>query len=271
MSSAEIAPHADPVLAADDIVAGYGDEPVIKGVSLRVGAGEVFAIVGPNGAGKSTLLKALLGLVRVRSGEVRLHGDPITNFPLETLARRGIGYVPQSQDVFDTLRVSENLQIGGVLLDRRLRAQRAEAVLEVFPQLKRNLRQYAGTLSGGERKMVAIARVLMPDPIALLLDEPTAGLAPELSRVVLEEQVGLLAGLGKAVLIVEQKAQAALKVAHSASVLVSGLVALAGTGQQVLDDAVVAELFLGGAAGVGSQSGPDLVGRSSLPGEADAP
>ncbi len=234
------------ILEVDNVVAGYSEEPIIKGVSLTVGAGEVSAIVGPNGAGKSTLLKAVLGLVRVRSGSVRLHGEDITNHQLELLARRGVGYVPQSEDVFDTLRVSENLEIGGVMLDRVLRAERVEAVLEIFPQMKRNLRQFAGTLSGGQRKMVAFARVLMPDPVALLLDEPTAGLSPDLSRVVLEDQVGLLAGLGKAVLIVEQKAQAALKVAHSASVLVGGLVALSGTGQQVLDDAAVAELFLGG-------------------------
>ena len=240
--------HQDPILVVDGVVAGYGDEPVIKGVSLSVGGGEVSAIVGPNGAGKSTLLKAILGLVRVRKGSVRLHGRDITNHQLEMLARKGVGYVPQSDDVFDTLRVSENLEMGGVLLDRRLRAERVEIVLEIFPQLKRNLRQYAGTLSGGERKMVAIARVLMPDPVVLLLDEPTAGLAPELSRIVLEDQVGLLAQLGKAVVIVEQKAQAALKVAHTASVLVGGLVALSGTGQQVLDAAVVAELFLGGKA-----------------------
>jgi branched-chain amino acid transport system ATP-binding protein len=258
MSSAESGRAAEPVLVAHDVVAGYGDEPVVKGVSLEVRAGEVVAIVGPNGAGKSTLLKACLGLVRVRSGEVRLHGQPITNFALENLARRGIGYVPQSEDVFDTLKVSENLQIGGVMLDRRQRAERVEAVLEIFPQLKRNLRQYAGTLSGGERKMVAVARVLVPNPIALLLDEPTAGLAPELSRMVLEDQVGLLASLGKAVLIVEQKAQAALKVADTASVLVGGQVALTGTGEEVLNDAGVAELFLGGTAGAGSQAGTKL-------------
>jgi len=239
----------EPILEVQGIVAGYGEEPVIKGVSLRVGGGEVSAIVGPNGAGKSTLLKAILGLVRVRTGSVHLHGRDITNHPLEMLARRGVGYVPQSEDVFDTLRVSENLEIGGVMLDRRVRAERVESVLEIFPQMKRNLRQFAGTLSGGERKMVAFARVLMPDPVALLLDEPTAGLAPELSRAVLEDQVGLLAELGKAVLIVEQKAQAALNVAHVASVLVGGLVALSGTGREVLDDAVVAELFLGGTAG----------------------
>jgi len=236
------------VLVVDDVVAGYGEEPVVKGVSLTVSRGEVCAIVGPNGAGKSTLLKAILGLVRVRQGSVRLYGVDITNHPLEALARQGVGYVPQSDDVFDTLRVSENLELGGVILERRLRAERVEVVLEIFPQLKKNLRQYAGTLSGGERKMVAVARVLVADPLALLLDEPTAGLAPELSRIVLEQQVGLLAGLGKAVLIVEQKAQAALKVAHSASVLVGGRVARTGTGEQVLADDAVAALFLGGHA-----------------------
>jgi ABC-type branched-subunit amino acid transport system ATPase component len=252
MSSASAFTGGDPALVADGVVAGYGEEPVVKGVSLGVAAGEIFVIVGPNGAGKSTLLKAMLGLVRVRQGEVRLHGKPITNHRLEDLARQGIGYVPQSDDVFDTLKISENLAMGGVSLSRSLRAERLDAVLEVFPELKSRLDQYAGTLSGGQRKMVAIARMLMPDPVALLLDEPSAGLSPDLSRIVLEEQVGLLAGLGKAILIVEQKAQAALQIAHHAAVLVGGLVAITGSGQQVLHDARVGELFLGSRAAEGT-------------------
>ncbi len=233
-------------LAAEHVVAGYGEAPVIKDVSLEVSGGQVYTIVGPNGAGKSTLLKALLGIVRVREGRVVLNGQEITNRPLEHLAHLGVGYVPQSDDVFDTLRVHENLEMGGYILDAKRRAERIEVVLEIFPALKSMLQRYAGTLSGGERKMVAVARVLMPDPTALFLDEPTAGLSPELTRRVLEEQVRVLADLGKAVLIVEQKAEAALKIADHAMVLVTGTVALEGSGQEMRENPEVTEIFLGG-------------------------
>ena len=247
MSSANAQGSLPPVLLqAQGLVAGYGGAPVIEGVSVAVRAGEVLAVVGPNGAGKSTLLKAMLGIVHVHGGSVHLGGRDITSVALEDLARMGIGYVPQGEDVFDTLRVQENLEMGGFILGRRERATRVAAVLDVFPQLRGLMSRYAGTLSGGERKMVAVARVLMPDPQALLLDEPTAGLSPELTRHVLEEQVRLLAGLGKAVVIVEQKAEAALRVADAAVVLVAGRVALRGTGLEILQNPEVGEIFLRG-------------------------
>ncbi len=238
---------AGPALQCDRVVAGYGDAPVVREVSLTAAPGRVLCVVGPNGAGKSTLLRALLGLVRVRQGTVTLGGKDVTNKPLEELARSGIGYVPQGEDVFDTLRVTENLDMGGFILSRAERQARMDAVLDIFPALRRLTRRYAGTLSGGERKMVALARVLMSDPDVLLLDEPTAGLAAELTRMVLEEQVRLLAGLGKAVLLVEQKAEAALSVADDAAVLVNGQIALTGTGAEVLANEDVGEIFLGGA------------------------
>lgn len=240
---------AGPGLACEDVVAGYGEVPVLRGISLSAGSGRVLAVVGPNGAGKSTLLRALLGLVRVRQGRVTLGGRDVTNQPLEELARRGVGYVPQGEDVFDTLRVVENLGMGGFILGRKARQARVEAVLEIFPPLRKLTRRYAGTLSGGERKMVALARVLMSDPAVLLLDEPTAGLAGELTTMVLEQQVRLLAELGKAVVLVEQKAEAALKVADDAAVLVSGQIALAGSGEDILRNEHVAEIFLGGHTG----------------------
>jgi ABC-type branched-subunit amino acid transport system ATPase component len=248
MSSVNGSPGpAGPSLQCEGLVAGYGDAPVLRGVSLSASAGRVLCVVGPNGAGKSTLLRALLGLVRVRSGRVLLGGTDVTNKPLEELARNGIGYVPQGEDVFDTLRVTENLDMGGFILSRAARQERADAVLEIFPALRRLTRRYAGTLSGGERKMVALARVLMSDPAVLLLDEPTAGLAAELTRMVLEEQVRLLADIGKAVLLVEQKAEAALSVADDAAVLVNGEIALVGSGAEVLANEDVGEIFLGGA------------------------
>lgn len=265
---------AGPSLQCEGVVAGYGDAPVLHGVSLTAAAGRVLCVVGPNGAGKSTLLRALLGLVRVREGRVRLGGVDVTNKPLEELARTGIGYVPQGEDVFDTLRVTENLDMGGFILSRAARQARIDAVLDVFPALRRLTRRYAGTLSGGERKMVALARVLMSDPAVLLLDEPTAGLAAELTRMVLEEQVRLLAGLGKAVLLVEQKAEAALTVADDAAVLVNGEIALTGTGAEVLANEDVGEIFLGGTgrnkgwaqgmwAGTGTASGDGTGGDAA--------
>ena len=236
-----------PDLVCEGVVAGYTDAPVLRGISLTASGGRVLAVVGPNGAGKSTLLKSVLGLVRVRQGRVLLGGKDITNQPLEELARHGVGYVPQGEDVFDTLRVIENLNMGGFTLSRSERQARIDAVLEIFPVLRRHLRRYAGTLSGGERKMVALARVLIPDPAVLLLDEPTVGLTAELTTKVLEDQVRLLADLGKAVMLVEQKAEAALKVADDAAVLVGGEIALSGSGQEILADKHVGEIFLGGA------------------------
>ncbi len=252
MSSDEAPAAVGRQLICEDLVAGYGDAPVVKGISLTATAGRVLCVVGPNGAGKSTLLKALLGLVRVRSGRVMLDGTDVTNKPLEELARNGIGYVPQGEDVFDTLRVTENLDMGGFILSRAERQSRIDAVLEIFPALRKLTRRYAGTLSGGERKMVALARVLMSDPAVLLLDEPTAGLAAELTRMVLQQQVRLLAEIGKAVILVEQKAEAALTVADDAAVLVGGEIALAGTGPEILANEDVAEIFLGGARRAGS-------------------
>jgi ABC-type branched-subunit amino acid transport system ATPase component len=246
MSSDEAPAARARQLVCEEIVAGYGDAPVIRGISLTATAGRVLCVVGPNGAGKSTLFRALLGLIRVRSGRVLLDGKDVTNSPLEELARNGIGYVPQGDDVFDTLRVTENLDMGGFTLNRSQRQARMDEVLDIFPALRRLTRRYAGTLSGGERKMVALARVLMSDPAVLLLDEPTAGLAAELTRMVLQDQIRMLADLGKAVLLVEQKAEAALTVADDAAVLVGGEIALAGTGAEILANSRVTEIFLGG-------------------------
>ena len=237
-------------LRCEEVVAGYGDAPVLRGISLRASASRVLAVVGPNGAGKSTLLRAFLGLVRVRQGRIMLGDREITNRPLEELARSGVGYVPQGDDVFDSLRVIENLYMGGFTLPRERQQERVDAVMEIFPALKRLSRRFAGSLSGGERKMVAISRVLMPDPSVLLLDEPTAGLSVELTQMVLETQVGLLAELGKAVLLVEQKAEAALKVAHDAAVLVDGKIVLSGHGLDILHNERVGEIFLGRRVGL---------------------
>ncbi|MGA9775529.1 MAG: ABC transporter ATP-binding protein [Candidatus Dormiibacterota bacterium] len=252
MSSAEAL-----ALEVRDLVAGYGDYPVVDGVSLKVPQGKVVAVAGPNGAGKSTLLKAILGLVRVLSGTVLLGGEDVTGVALEKLARLGVGYVPQLDDVFDSLKVIENLEMGGYLCDRVERQRRIESVLEVFPVLRSKLHRYAETLSGGERKMTAIARVLMLDPKVLVLDEPTASLSPEMSRVVLEEQVRPLSRMGKSVLLVEQKAVAALEVADWACLMVRGKVEVSAPAAEVLGDPNMREIFLGRST---SQAAAEVAG-----------
>ena len=247
MSSAEEQKPAL-ALAIRGITAGYGGPPIVTNLSMDVARGQVVAVVGPNGAGKSTLLKAILGIARVEAGRVELNGADVTGLPLEKLARLGIGYVPQVDDVFDGLRVRENLDMGGYLFSKRERAERMERALTVFPQLRPRLNRYVETMSGGERKMTAIARVLMLDPSVLILDEPTAGLSPELSKAVLETQVRALGDLGKAVLLVEQKAVAALGISDWAYMLVRGEVVMSADAQEVLAKPDMREIFLGAAA-----------------------
>ncbi len=230
------------------LTAGYGDIRVIHDVDVEVTSGTMSVVVGPNGAGKSTLLKGILGLTRVFEGEVELNGQSVTGKPLEQLAKAGIAYVPQVDDVFDTLRVRENLEMGGFLLDKATRQERIDEVLEVFPDLRRKTRRFVGSMSGGERKMTAFGRALMLAPKVMVLDEPTAGLSPALTQVVLAEQARVLADRGKAVLVVEQKAKAALELADWAYVMVQGRVAMSASGREVLDHPDMAEVFLGGGA-----------------------
>jgi ABC-type branched-subunit amino acid transport system ATPase component len=237
-----------PALATRELTAGYGDVPVVRGVDLAVREGQLVAVVGPNGAGKSTLLKAILGLAQVMGGRVLADGHDITGRSLDQLVRLGIGYVPQVDDVFDPLKVSENLNMGGYLLGKADRIARMEEVLTIFPALRSRLSRYVGTMSGGERKMTAIARALMLSPRVLVLDEPTAGLSAVLTESVLADQVRALADRGHAVLLVEQKAQAALRLAHTASVLVQGQVVMSAPAAEVLASREMAEVFLGGQA-----------------------
>jgi ABC-type branched-subunit amino acid transport system ATPase component len=233
-------------LATSGLVAGYGDIPVLHKVDVAVREGQFVTVVGPNGAGKSTLLKAILGLAKIIDGRVQAQGRDITGARLERLVRLGIGYVPQVDDAFDPLTVRENLSMGGYLLPKAERTQRMEQVLEIFPPLRARLGRHVATLSGGERKMTAIARALMLAPKVLVLDEPTAGLSPALTEQVLTEQVRALADRGHAILLVEQKAQAALKLADRAYVLVRGEVVMAAAAAEVLASPDMAEVFLGG-------------------------
>jgi branched-chain amino acid transport system ATP-binding protein len=244
-----------PSLRAAHITSGYGGVPVIRDVSLAVGPGEIVAIIGPNGAGKSTLLKSLVGILRVTEGKILLGDREVTNHPPEELARRGVGYVPQVNDIFEPLTVLENLEMGGYLLSNAQIRARVSEVGDVFPLLPPLLKRRADKLSGGERKMLAIARVLMLDPKVLILDEPTANLSPKLADSLLSEHVKRLAGAGKAVLLVEQRARAALKIADWTSVLVSGQTRLEGRPDELLRREDFEELFLG--AGTNAPVSPE--------------
>jgi ABC-type branched-subunit amino acid transport system ATPase component len=232
-------------LEVDDLYAGYGDDSVIRGVSVSVREGELVAILGPNGAGKSTLLKALMGIASVHRGRIRFQGVDVTGHPEYRLARLGIGYVPQIKDVFDSLTVLENLQMGGYLLDRHKVAERVEETILVFPQLGVLLKKSASRISGGERKMVAIGRVLMLKPKLLVLDEPTASLSARLAESLLEDHMTRLVQGGTSILLVEQRARAALKVANYAYIMVGGELAIAGEGAVLLAEDEVRQRFLG--------------------------
>ncbi len=254
-SPAERRLRTRPYLVAAGVTSGYGAVPVIREMSLGVGAGEIVAVIGPNGAGKSTFLKALVGILRVSQGTVRLGEDDVTNLPPEDLARRGVGYVPQVGDIFEPLTVAENLEMGGYLLTPSAIPERIAQVCAVFPALGAMLRRRAEKLSGGERKMLAIARVLMLDPRVLILDEPTANLSPQIADTLLRERVRALAGLGKAVLLVEQRARAAMQIADWTMVMVSGTTRLEGHPEDLLGRSDFEALFLG-ARGTPPESAP---------------
>jgi ABC-type branched-subunit amino acid transport system ATPase component len=230
------------------LTAGYQGSPVVHEVSISVAPGEVVSIVGPNGSGKSTLLKSIVGLVEIYSGQVLIGGRDVTGWPSENVARIGVGYVPQIDDVFAPLTVRENLEMGGYLLKAREVAGRVEHVLEVFPQLSRMVGRRAGKLSGGERKMLAMGRALMLHPALVVLDEPTANLAPKIASTVLKEHVRQLAATGASVLVVEQRARAVLEISDRTYVLGGGQLRMEGTPAELSTSSEFVESFLGGGS-----------------------
>jgi ABC-type branched-subunit amino acid transport system ATPase component len=223
---------------------------VLTGIDLTVARQEVVAVIGPNGAGKSTLLKTVLGMIAPIEGRITLAGALISGLRTDQIARKGVGYVPQVKDVFETLTVRENLEMGGYVLRRSQVEPRAQEVLELYPALAAMRDRYAGYLSGGERKMLAMGRVLMTRPSLLVLDEPTAGLSPQLAHELLHTHVGRLASTGVAILLVEQHAREALAISDRAYVLAAGQVALADRADTLLARPDIHEIFLGRSAAV---------------------
>ena len=236
--------ESDPLMQVDDVVAGYlPGVDILNGCSLELHPGEVIGIIGPNGAGKSTLLKAVFGLVDIRSGTVRLGNEDITGLRPHELVSRGIGFVPQSENVFPRLTIQENLEMG-VFQKPASFEPRFEVVAELFPLLAERRDQRADGLSGGQRQMVAIGRALMMDPQVVLLDEPSAGLSPAYQDQVFE-QVSRIAQHGVSLIMVEQNARRCLEICDRGYVLDQGTNAYTGTGQQLLDDPKVVSLYLG--------------------------
>jgi branched-chain amino acid transport system ATP-binding protein len=232
------------LLAVKDLVAGYAaDAPIVRGVSLAVDEGEIVALIGLNGAGKSTLLKALAGVAATFAGDVRLAGKTIRGAPAHALSALGVGFVPQTGNIFTTLSVEENLRIGGHLLGSNLRP-RLERAYAQFPDLSRLRRRPGSALSGGQRQMLAIARALMCDPRLMLLDEPSAGLAPLALRGVFDD-IRRIARAGVAVLMVEQNVKAALGIADRGLLMVHGLIAHGAPAAELAADPALGRAYLG--------------------------
>ena len=235
--------EAKKVLELSDIHAGYGDTDILHGINMHVCDDEVVVVIGPNGAGKSTAVKAILGLLNIRKGDVLLNDQVITGTPPEKVINQRVSYVPQTHNVFVSLTVQENLEMGAWTVPEGMN-DRIERMYEMFPDLAEKRRQAAGSLSGGQRQMVAMAKALMVDPEVLLLDEPTAGLSP-LYRSVIFAAVQSIKDNGVPVLMVEQNAKQALGVADRGYVLVDGSNRHTGTGQELREDPEVARMFLG--------------------------
>jgi branched-chain amino acid transport system ATP-binding protein len=234
-----------PLLSVDALEVGYGEAPVLKGVSLRVDAGDVVALVGPNGAGKTTLMNTVSGLLRPTAGSVRLDGADLTALRPEAVVASGISQVPEGRQVFGNLDVEENLLIGAyTVADKAVVQERLENVYELFPRLRERRTQSAATLSGGEQQMLAIGRGLMSGPRLLLLDEPSLGLAPKVVTEVFRA-LRRVVDAGTTLLLVEQNSRIALQFATRAYVLETGQVALEGSADDLVRDERVQRLYLG--------------------------
>jgi ABC-type branched-subunit amino acid transport system ATPase component len=232
-----------PVLQAEGVVAGYGEVEILHGVSLVLNEAEIVAVIGPNGAGKSTLLKAVFGLLSVRSGRVQLLGREVTNLSPDRMVQTGMSYVPQVDNVFPSLTINENLEMGAFVRRDGLR-ERLERVYGLFPDIADRRGERAGRLSGGQRQMLALARALMLDPKVLLLDEPSASLSPIMVDSIFD-RIGEINRSGTAILLVEQNAKEALSFSTRAYVLAMGENRIEGEAAGLLDNEEVGKLYLG--------------------------
>lgn len=233
------------VLEARNVSASYGGRRILENVSLHVREAEIVTVIGHNGAGKSTLLKSVFNLIPWRSGEIRLNGRDILGLAPDRILAAGIAYVPQNRSVFPKLTVDENLRMGGYLLaDKALLAARIDKVRELFPVLAERAQQLAGTLSGGEQRMLEIARALLMDPKLVMLDEPSIGLAPRMVDAVFQT-VGILKSQGKAVLMVEQNVRKALAASDRAYVMELGEIRLEDAAPALIGDTRVTRLYMG--------------------------
>ncbi len=232
------------LLDVHHVTSGYGEMTILHDISMRVDAGEAVTLIGPNGAGKSTLLKSIFGLLKPTEGRIHFEDADITGLKPPALVRRGMSFVPQVDNVFPSLTVQENLEMGAFVRGDGF-GERLEEMYTFFPTLRLKRKQRVGGLSGGERQMVAMGRALMLDPRLLLLDEPSAGLSPRLVGLVFEK-IAEINQAGVALLIVEQNARQALRLSHRGYVLASGQVRLEGKGDQLLGDEEVGRLYLGG-------------------------
>jgi branched-chain amino acid transport system ATP-binding protein len=235
----------NPVLSTHALVAGYErDLPIVRGVDFSVLKGEFVVLLGPNGAGKSTLVKTVAGLVPIHSGTVQLAGADITCMPSHEKIRHGLAFVPQTDNIFATLTIHENLQIAANILPKERRNDRIAALYATFPDLASRPSHRAGQLSGGQRQMLAVARALVVEPSVLILDEPSAGLSPKIVSEVFD-RLAAINDAGVTTILVEQNVKAALSVADRAVILVEGLIAHEGAASLLADDPIVAELYLG--------------------------
>jgi branched-chain amino acid transport system ATP-binding protein len=236
----------DPIIRVDGLVAGYGRMEILHGLDLRVGKGQALCLIGPNGAGKSTVLHSIYGFTDVVSGRIEVKRRDVTHLaPNEKLRTAGVAYVLQEASVFPEMTVEENLWLGGYLLDVREAKARAETVFEKHEALRKRRRDRAGRLSGGERRLLEISRALIMNPDVLLVDEPSVGLEPRFIDMVFEALNRLRQDEGKTILLVEQNARRGLEFADVGYLIVSGRLAIAGTGEELLHDDEVGRLFLG--------------------------